>query len=320
MESKPQPVTVDNFRRAESDTYFAKFVKEGAFGKLNHERELTPIDKQSVIRMNRDTFYSFGVFDLDASPVTVTLPDSGKRYMAVQVIDEDHYAPLVFYAPGMQRLTREQIGTRYVALAIRTFVNPSDPTDVKAAHALQDAVRIEQKSPGTFTVPTWDAAALDKMRAALLAVVAAGGGLNSTHMFGRKDEVDPVQHLLGTAAGWGGNPRSAALYAGGAPTQNDGKTAYQLTLANVPVDGFWSISVYNQDGFFAKNARNAYTLNNVTARPSADGAVTIRFGGDENAANCLPIVPGWNYVLRLYRPRAGILDGTWKAPEAEPVN
>jgi hypothetical protein len=320
MDSKPQHVTVDNFRRAESDTYFAKFVKQGAFGKLNHEREVAPIDKQSVIRMNRDTLYSFGVFDLDASPVTVTLPDAGKRYMAVQVIDEDHFAPLVFYAPGTQTLTREQIGTRYVALAIRTFVNPGDPADVKAVHALQDAVTIEQKSPGTFTVPGWDAPALDKMRTALLAVVAAGGGLESTHMFGTKDEVDPVQHLLGTAAGWGGNPRSAALYAGGTPAQNDGNTAYQLALSNVPVDGFWSISVYNKDGFFEKNAKDAYTINNITASPSADGAVTIHFGGDEKAANFIPIVPGWNYVLRLYRPRAAILDGTWKAPEAERVN
>jgi hypothetical protein len=128
--AQAQRVTVDNFRRAETDTYLAKFVKDGAFGKFHHERELAPIDKQTVIRMNRDTLYSFGVFDLNAAPVTVTLPDSGKRYMALQVIDEDHYAPLVFYAPGTQTLTKEQIGTRYVALAIRTFVNPNDPADL----------------------------------------------------------------------------------------------------------------------------------------------------------------------------------------------
>ena len=79
-------VTVDNFRRAESDTYFARFVKEAGFGKFKHERELAPIDNQAVIRLNRDTLYSFGVFDLDAAPVTVTRPDAGKRYMAVQVI------------------------------------------------------------------------------------------------------------------------------------------------------------------------------------------------------------------------------------------
>src|SRR4026208_1121061 len=31
--------------------------------------------------------------------------------------------------------------------------------------------------------------------------------------------------------------------------------------------------------------------------------------------NCIPIVKGWNYTVRLYRPRPEILDGTWKFPE-----
>jgi hypothetical protein len=38
------------------------------------------------------------------------------------------------------------------------------------------------------------------------------------------------------------------------PARNDGKTIYRLTVpANVPVDGFWSISVYNAQGYFQKN-------------------------------------------------------------------
>ena len=47
--------------------------------------------------------------------------------------------------------------------------------------------------------------------------------------------------------------------------------------------------------------------------------MTIHFGGDENAPNYLPIMPGWNYTVRMYRPRKEILDGTWKFPEAQPV-
>src|SRR5690606_31118202 len=112
----------------------------------------------------------FGVFDLDAGPVMVTLPDAGKRYMAVQVIDEDQYCPDVFYAPGANTLTREKVGTRYVALAIRTFVNPNDAADVKAVHALQDAIKIEQKAAGKFEVPHWDQESLKAVREALLAV------------------------------------------------------------------------------------------------------------------------------------------------------
>lgn len=312
-------VNADNFKRAETDTYFVKIAKEGGFGKVSHERELSPIDNQLVIRTNRDTLYSFGVFDLDASPVTVTMPEAGKRYMACQVIDENHYAPFVFYAPGAHTLTKEMIGTRYVCLAFRTFVDPNSAADVAAAHALQDAIKAEQSSIGKFDIPAWDKASLDTMRKSLLDVVAAQGGIDSARMFGSKDQVDPVQHLLGTAAGWGGNPRTAAMYTGAAPSQNDGRTPYTLTLKDVPVDGFWSVSVYNKDGFFEKNAKNAYTINNVTAKRDADGAVTIHFGGDEHAPNYIAIMPGWNYLLRLYRPRAEILDGTWKAPEAQPV-
>jgi hypothetical protein len=105
------------------------------------------------------------------------------------------------------------------------------------------------------------------------------------------------------------------------PCKNDGKTVHKLTVKDVPVDGFWSISVYNKYGYFEKNDRDAYTLNNTTAKKDADGSVTIQFGGcDGSAANCIPITPGWNYWVRLYRPRKEILDGTWKFPEAQPVS
>lgn len=312
-------VTVDNFNRAESEMYFARFAKEGGFGKLSHERNLASIDNQTVIRLNRDTLYSFGVFDLDAAPVTVTLPDPGKRYMACQVINQDHFAPDVFYAPGSHTLTKALVGTRYVCLAFRTFVNPNSPADLQAVHALQDAIKIEQTAPGTLVTQNWDLASQQKIREALLALAAANGGLDSSRMFGKQGEVDPVQHLIGSAAGWGGNPKTAALYVGVEPKENDGKTAYRLDVKDVPVDGFWSVSVYNKAGFFEKNPQNAYTVNNVTAKPNADGSVTIHFGGDAAADNLIPITPGWNYVLRLYRPRKEILDGVWKAPDPQPM-
>lgn len=316
----PVPVHVENFNRAESDLYFAKFVKGGAFGRFTHAREPTPIDKQDVIRMNRDTLYSYAVVDLDAGPVTVTLPDTGGRFMAMQVIDEDHFTPEVVYSAGPHVFTRAGIGTRYVLFLVRTFVDPGDPADLKAVHALQDALKVKQDRLGTFEIPDWDTAAASRLRKALNDVTIANGGIDSARMFGRRGEVDPVQHLLGTAAGWGGNPRADALYAGVTPARNDGKTVYQLTVRDVPVDGFWSISVYDKAGFFEKNARDAYSVNNVTAKRNADHSVTVRFGGCEGyTGNCLPVTPGWNYVVRMYRPHKEILDGSWKFPEATPV-
>ena len=48
-----------------------------------------------------------------------------------------------------------------------------------------------------------------------------------------------------------------------------------------------------------------------TARPNADGSVTVQFGGcRKDTLNSLPTPPGWNYGMRWYRPQRAILDGT----------
>jgi hypothetical protein len=312
------PVTTDNFIRAESDLYFGGVVKDaGGVGKFFHNREPTPLDKQIVIRMNRDTLYSGALFDLDAGPVTITLPDAGKRFMSMQVISEDHYTPAVIYAAGNHTLSKEQIGTRYVVTAIRTLVDPNDPKDVEQVHALQDAIKVSQASPGRFEVPNWDQASQRRVRDALLAL---GSTLpDSKRMFGAKGQVDPVRRLVGAATAWGGNPEKEATYLNVTPSRNDGATIHRLSVKDVPVDGFWSISVYSAEGYFQKNPYDAYALNNITAKQSADGSVAIQFGGcDGKIANCLPTPPGWNYLVRLYRPRAEVLSGTWKFPEAQP--
>ena len=107
-----------------------------------------------------------------------------------------------------------------------------------------------------------------------------------------------------------------AIYLNFTPPQNDGKTVYKLNVRDVPVDGFWSISLYNAEGYYQKNSLDVYSLNNITAKKSADGSVDVQFGGfDGKVPNCLPIMPGWNYTVRLYRPRAEILDGKWTFPE-----
>jgi hypothetical protein len=312
------PVTADNFVRAETDLYFAAIARDGGFGRFHHTRQLAPIEQQNVIRLNRDTLYSSAVFDLDAGPVTVTLPEPDGRFMSLQIINQDHYTPAVLYAPAEHSLTRENVGTRYVALAVRTFVDPHDADDLKAAQALQDGIGVSQPDgPGRLEAPNWDPASQQTVREALLVLNA---GLPDTNgMFGRQDEVNPVRHLIGSAAAWGGNPEREATYLNVTPEKNDGRTVYRLQLKEVPVDAFWSISVYNADGYYQANPLNAYTLNNLTARKAADGAIQVQFGDcSADTPNCLPIMNGWNYLVRLYRPRAEILEGQWRFPEAQP--
>ena len=202
---------------------------------------------------------------------------------------------------------------------MRTFADPRDARDMDAAHALQDAIVINQAQAGAFEAPHWDQTSLSHIRETLSALM---GSLDSDAgiFFGAREEVDPVLHLIGTAALWAGNPNAAAIYLNRFPPQNDGAAVYRLTVRGVPVDAFWSVSVYNAQGYFEANARDAYSINSVTARRDGRGAATIQFGGcTDTTPNCLPTTPGWNYTVRLYRPRSEILSGAWRFPEAELV-
>jgi hypothetical protein len=298
--------------------YFGRVVKESGLGRFAHNREVIPIDNQTVIRSNRDTLYSSAVFDLDAGRVSVTLPDTGNRFCSMMVVNQDHYVRLVTYDSGVHLLAKEKGGTRYVLAGIRTLINPRDPADMKQAHAVQNAIQVNQKSSGTFEVPKWDSTSQNKVRDGLLALGSTMPDLRRA--FGRKDQVDPVRHLIGTAIGWGGNPDKDAIYLNVTPRMNDGVTIHILIVKDVPVDAFWSISVYNAKGYFEANPLQAYTLNNITAKKSADGSIGVQFGGcDDKAVNCLPIMNGWNYLVRLYRPRPEILNCKWHFPEAVPV-
>jgi hypothetical protein len=237
----------------------------------------------------------------------------------MQVISEDQYTPAVYYGGGTHVLSKKDIGTRYVVTAVRTLFNPADPKDIEQVHALQDAIKVSQKSVGKFEVPRWDQVSQKKVRDALL--VLASTLPDTKGAFGPKGQVDPVRRLIGAASAWGGNPQKDAIYLNVTPPKNDGSTVYKLSVKDVPVDGFWSVSLYNADGYYEKNQYDAYALNSITAKKSADGSVAVQFGGcDGKIPNCLPIMSGWSYTARLYRARPELLRGGWKFPEPKSVN
>ena len=309
-------VTAFNYVRAESDIQMKGYIESfDILGKLHHNRQPYDVNNQITIRGNRDTLYSFGVFDL-RSPVTITLPETEGRYQSLMIVNQDH-SIWSFYGPRTGTLTEEKAGTRYVLLAIRTFVDPNDEQDMKEAYQLQDAVSFEQADIGKFEIPDWNKEEVEQMRETVNMVAATA--TDSSKMFGKKEELDPVYWLLGAALGWGGLPAEAATYANAVPKMNDGKTPYTLTVTDVPVYGFWSVTLYDDKGYMPVNEYNAYSFNNVTAKKAKDGSVTIHFGGDPKADNFLPIVSGWNYIVRMYKPGPEILDGRWTFPAAKPA-
>ncbi len=307
-------VNVDNFIRAETDRMFAALQQRGGVNVVFHHREPAALDDQTVIRQNRDTLYSSVIADISQA-ATLTVPDAGARYLSVMVVSQDHYINRIFHESGDYELTVEEFDTDYVLVAARILVDPNNPDDVATVNQLQDHLQLTAKSARPFVSADYDQASLDITRDALLTL--SRGLARFDHAFGRRDDVDPIRHLVATASGWGGLPEQEALYLNvdpGLPVAN-----YQLEVGDVPVDAFWSISVYNAAGYFEPNDRGVVSINSVTADRNDDGSITVRFG-DGDAPNTIAIMDGWNYAVRLYQPRPEILDGSWTFPTLQPAD
>jgi len=138
-------VNVDNFVRAETasqfdsllDTYvggetasqFDSLLDTYVGGKVNtwaHLRMPSPIDNQTVIRMNRDTLYSATIVDISKG-ATLTIQDTGDRYISIMVVNEDHYINKVYHKAGTYDLSMDAFHTPYVMVSARTLVDSSDP-------------------------------------------------------------------------------------------------------------------------------------------------------------------------------------------------
>jgi len=313
-ETDEVPVTIDNFTRAASDIEFDKYVGlAGGVNRFYHFRATTPVDNQPTIRMNRDTLYSAAVVDISEG-ATLILPNAGERYMSAMVYNQDHYVNAVYHGGGTYPLDMATFDTPYAIVLMRTLVDASDPDDVKAVNALQDQMKVEARSAKPFVLANYDEERYQALVKELNDLLPFVGGVAGT--FGSKATVNPVRHLLGTGVGWGGLPDDEAQYLSFNPNLPVGE--YRIDLpADVPVEAFWSISLYNADGFFEPNDLDAYNINSVTGERNDDGSMTVHLGGcDDGRVNCLPIMSGWNYTVRLYRPGDEILSGDWHFPEA----
>lgn len=84
-------VTPETHIQAETDRQFADIVEmAGGINRFYHLRSPTPLDKQNVVRMNRDTLYSMGVVDTSKG-ATITVPElTADRYAWVYIVDNDH--------------------------------------------------------------------------------------------------------------------------------------------------------------------------------------------------------------------------------------
>lgn len=308
-------VTPENFKTAATHWEFTKYLpKTGGVNKFGHIRAPYPVDVKATVRPNRDTLYSIAIIDISEG-ATLNIPEMGDRYVSAMVVNEDHYVNEVYLGGGEFPLTKEIFDTDYVILVMRTLVDSSDPEDVAAVNALQDQYKITANSAKPFIVPNYNR---DSFKEVLELGLEVGRYLpDARATFGSKDQVDSLRHFAGTAYGWGGLPEDQAFYLNIEPGLPVGEYKIEVP-AEVPVGQFWSVTVYDAQGFFAVNDLNSYSINSITGDRNEDGTMTVHLGGCEDGrVNCVPIVEGWNYIVRQYEPDEAILDGSWTFPNVE---
>jgi hypothetical protein len=308
-------VTPEAYIRAESDRQFGLIVRmAGGVNQLYHFRHPTPLDKQNIVRMNRDTLYSMGIVDTSKG-ATITVPViPTDRYASVYLVDNDHYCPFVIYDSGIHELPRD---TQYLGIGVRIQVfNPTDTDELALVNKLQDQFIIQSNSADPLPEFNWDIQSLIELTVQYEKDSAQYSSWQG--MMGPRGKVDEQTRHIAAAAAWGLFPEWDATYLNYSDGQ-DYRICHKATYQVPENEAFWSITVYGSDGFM-KSDNNIVNSSNV--KLNADGTFTVYFGSVEtcgNVANRLDTTEGWNFLMRIYRPGKSVLEGAYKLPVARPI-
>ncbi len=303
------PVTEKNYEFAESDLAFHNITKLVGSNHWYHFPGLTPLDNQTVVRMNRDTIYSSYIADLSEGG-TITIPDIGDRYISVMVVQNDHYIDQVFSKPGTHQIKSQ---TDFAMIAARIQIDPNDPDDIERVKQIQDQLIVKTGSHRDHVMPNYDMEQLVSVRNKLTEEGAKLG--NQKHMQGAHGEVDPRMHMYGTAIGWGMLPDAEAqyfsYYSKGEVADPDNCSQATYEAPHVNDNGFYSLTLYNHEGFIAFD--NA-VLNKNNIEYNEDGTFTVNYGHcPADAKNVMPVAKDWDVMMRIYKPDLAQTD-TYKLP------
>ena len=256
-----------------------------------------------VVRMNRDTYYSFAVVDVSKG-ATVTVPEVPEgKYISVQPVTEDHRIQPMFYGHGTFELFTHTGNHLYLVIRLdATF------TEAEAAK-FQDQMVISANSDNPFKAEAVNQESFktveDALKAQMPAITKRDGKDALVGMFtSPTDESNKLftqeKYEVGAAIGWGGAQEVDNIYevSGNFPAD----TCHQANFKDPQNRAFWSITVYNKAGFMFNDLAN---LSSNNAAPNADGTYTISFGCGENALNNISTANDsgvFNLGIRHYQP------------------
>ena len=309
-------VNIENFKRAETHRYMQVFMKTCKMtNTFYHYRNFD--NGNAVVRMNVDTLYSIAIIDTTCGETSLYIPAIRSRYFSITLIDEDHYETFFSATSGVYNFP---LCNSYKVCIVRILIKDLKHQEFAKVHRIQDNMKILGCRSRRLNLPQWDVATLVYTTKLLSQLAKRLKNTSSIGMFGRKGEVDELKHLIGTLTGWGGLNFKHAIYESIIPKHNDGTCEFTLNVKKVPVTAFWSITVYNQDGFLLTGEhvqRNA--INNYNANKRKNDFVVINFSNDNTKENNINICKHWNYTIRLYGPHDEIIKNKWKFPSLSVV-
>ncbi len=309
------PVSEDNYEIAESDLAFKNITKLVGSNKWYHFPGLTPLDNQTVVRMNRDTIYSAYIADLSKGG-TIEIPEVGDRYISVMIVQNDHYIDQVFSTPGIHKIESK---TDFAMIAARIQIDPNDPSDLQRVKDIQSKLKVTTGSYKEHVMPNYDMGQLVAVRDSLTKEGSKLG--NQRNMQGAHGQVEPRMHMYGTAIGWGMLPDAEAQYfsyyskGDVANPNNCSQATYQAP--KVMGNGFYSLTIYNDQGYIAFDKA---VLNKNNLEYNDDGSFTVNYGKcPKDAKNVMPVAKGWDVMMRIYKPDLNQTK-SYKLPEPRVVS
>jgi hypothetical protein len=216
----------------------------------------------------------------------ITIPET-ERYVSIQIVDENHETQPMIYGSGRHKITAK---TDHAFVIVR---------------ALEDDARknlqIEASSNKPFVMKEWDMESFKKLEEEGNAIFVKG--YDQSKAFGSKETGQTTyMNYIGAAGGWGGAMVVDNIYQTSGYMDIEG--CYEMTFKNPKDKYFWSVTVYNANGYMFNDLANISSETDPVIND--DGTITIRFGCDD-LPNNIPIREGnttaqFNVIMRHYGP------------------
>ena len=301
---RPLGMSPADYINGESRAFMADFLGRAGINNFYHFEGLTKAADRWVVSPNNDTIYSLAVVNAREG-FTLELPDVGERFLSVQIITEDHMTPFYIYGGGTQTFTAEELQTDFVVVGVRMGTDGSDEDVAAVSSDLQPQYRITGAAEAD-DLPPVDMELLEAVRAAMLAEYSKLPDSFGAMQKRVEDVADWEYFTYVTAGAWGLSADENAMYAAGGPADASGGACYRASFPPVPVEAFFSITVYGTEKYLMTDADNIVSSKHGVVT-NDDGSFDVAFGGEA----CRTLAPnyaatpedGWSFLMRAYRPQ-----------------